>query len=435
MLVAADGPLQVRKSVYGIVLNLLQSLYVVRTEDMPGTELLQIIKDYTSAETLQLFGLERHVRTSKHTLWVPQGERQYLDNLENLATFLARVMQIASGSKGADISIFVYPLLNSGTLGLLNIWRARWMSLVTSTAFQNIPAVQTRSFIALATLANQDVDDDFLYQILVAFRAALVQADENHSSTVVSMLRCICRIIPILQRNSRYLASIFWLAVSLLQSSYSAFYIEATILLRVSLEAMEEHGMFEEGPVHQILLDSRSPLEEITGQLDHLLKFSFESSFSFTLAAIIFKGMRVRGFKEYAEAALMTLLRVTVRAERTPDVTNGFKNSPSQSVLGYFLALLPGATTPESYRKLLRECDIGDAWHADAGLPEVDHQTHVPTVTHNFVGVNDPKTALFVATFAGTMLSTSQGDDAETEMLYSLLADLGNPYPETVSLV
>ncbi len=131
----------------------------------------------------------------------------------------------------------------------------------------------------------------------------------------------------------------------------------------------------------------------------------------------------------------MTLLRITVRADRTPDVANGFKHSPSPSVLGYFLALLPAATTPENYRKLLRECDIGDAWHADAGLPEANHQAHVPTVTHNFVGVNDTQTALFVATFVGTMLSTAQGDDVETEMLYSLLADLGNSYPETVSLV
>lgn len=113
MLVAADGPIQVRKSVYGIVLNLLQSLYVVRTEDMPGTELLQIIKDYTSAETFQLFGLERHVRTSKHTLWIPQTDRQYLDNLEHLATFLARVMQIASGSRGTAFIYFSsYPLLD-----------------------------------------------------------------------------------------------------------------------------------------------------------------------------------------------------------------------------------------------------------------------------------------------------------------------------------
>lgn len=306
------------------------------------------------------------------------------------------------------------------------------MSLVTSTAFQNIPAIQTRSFVALATLANQDVDDDFLYQILVAFRAALMQADENHSSTVVSMLRCICRIVPILQKSSRYILSLFWLAVSLLQSSYSAYYVEATILLRVSLEAMEGQGMFRDKSVKVVLLEGRLPLEEITEQLDGLLKLSFETSFSLTLAAIIFKGMRLRHFKEYAEAALRTLLQVTVRSESD---TDALRSSLSTSVLGYFLALLSVSTTLESYRALLRECEIEDLWRTDASCPENEQQSFVPRVTPMFLKIEDYETALLVATFAGTMLLTAQGDDAETEMLYSLLADLGYSYPEAVSFV
>lgn len=109
MLVAADGPIQVRKSVYGIVLNLLQSLYVARTEDMPGTELLQIIKDYNSSQTLQLFGLQQFVPTSKHTLWTPQNDKQYLDNLEKLAAFLSRIMEIASGSRGDSLLFHAFP--------------------------------------------------------------------------------------------------------------------------------------------------------------------------------------------------------------------------------------------------------------------------------------------------------------------------------------
>jgi hypothetical protein len=309
------------------------------------------------------------------------------------------------------------------------------MSLVTSTAFQNIPAIQTRSFVTLGTLANQDVDDDFLYQILVAFRAALVQANESHSNTVVSMLRCVCRIVPILQKNSRYILSIFWLAVCLLQSSYSAVYVEATILLRTSLEAMEEQQMFKDHSVQQVLMEGRAPLEEVTSQLDRLLKLSFDSNFSFTLAAIIFKGIRLRHFREHAEAALTTLLRITVRAERDSDAVNGFKCSPSPSILGYFLALLPTSTTADNYRKLLRDCNIGDAWHAEAGLLETELEAHVPVVTHSFLGIKDPETALFVATFAATILLTAQGDDAETEILYSILADLGIAYPEIVSLV
>jgi len=109
MLVAADGPVKVRKTVYGIVLNLLQSLYVSRSDDVPATELLQILKDFTSSSTLQLFGLQRNPPTSQHTIWMSYNDKQYLDNLEQLAMFLSRIMEIASGSKG-DFNHSVSPV-------------------------------------------------------------------------------------------------------------------------------------------------------------------------------------------------------------------------------------------------------------------------------------------------------------------------------------
>jgi hypothetical protein len=87
------------------------------------------------------------------------------------------------------------------------------MSLVTSTAFQQSPAVQTRSFVVLAALAVRQVDDDFLYQILVAFRTALAKANETNTIVIVSMLRCLCRIVPAVAETSRYVCSHFWLAV------------------------------------------------------------------------------------------------------------------------------------------------------------------------------------------------------------------------------
>jgi hypothetical protein len=94
------------------------------------------------------------------------------------------------------------------------------MSLVTSTAFQQSPAVQTRSFVVLAALAVRQVDDDFLYQILVALRTALSKANETNTIVIVSMLRCLCRIVPAIAETSRYVCSLFWLAVALLQVSH-----------------------------------------------------------------------------------------------------------------------------------------------------------------------------------------------------------------------
>jgi hypothetical protein len=320
-------------------------------------------------------------------------------------------------------------------LGLLNVWRARWMSLVTSTAFQVSPAVQTRSFIALGTLAAADVDDDFLYQILVAFNTALEKANETHTMSVVSMLRCMCKVVPGLSGSSRYVPLLFWLAVSLLQASHLAFYVESTRLVRVTLETMEQRGMFKKEGVHSVLLESRLQLEQITSQLDDILKISFESNFSFSLASVIFKGIRHSGLKDSAEAVLRSLLSVTVRSQANDDLPSGFRDSISNDALGYFLALLPLSTKPDSYRRLLDDCNIDDAWLPEAGLETIDDdEDKTPRISPAFLGITDSSTALLVTTFVGTILTTAQGDDIETEMLCSLLSDIANHFPQTVAM-
>jgi neurofibromin 1 len=309
------------------------------------------------------------------------------------------------------------------------------MSLVTSTAFQVSPAVQTRSFIALGTLATVDVDDDFLYQILIAFNNALGKANETHTMSIVSMLRCMCKVVPALPRSSRYVPLLFWLAVSLLQASHLAFYVESTRLVRITLETMEQRGMFKNEGVQSMLLESRLQLEQITSQLDDILKISFESSFSFSLASIIFKGIRHSGLKEYTEGVLRSLLCVTVRSQANDDLPSGFRDSISADALGYFLALLPLSTTPGSYRRLLDDCNIDDAWLPDAGLETIDDdESQSPRIAPAFLGITDSSTALLVTTFVGTMLTTAQGDDTETEMLCSLLSDIANSFPQTIAM-
>lgn len=308
------------------------------------------------------------------------------------------------------------------------------MSLITSSAFQLSPAIQTRSFLALGTLANAEVDDDFLYQILVAFNAALSKADETYTLPIVSMLRCICKVAPALPKESRFPSLLFWLAVALIQSSHLPFYVEATQLLRVSLENMEKRGAFKDQTVSGVLLKSREQLKSITSQLDELLRLSFESSFSFSLAAIIFKGIRHSGLKESAEVVLRSLLCVTVRTEKILNVSDGVGDSVSPEALGFFLALLPLSITPPSYRRLLSDCQIDDAWLPDAGVVD-DDEAGVPQISPSFLGINDSGTALLVASFASTMLLTAQGDDSETEMLYSLLSELADAFPLTISMM
>ena len=121
---------------------------------------------------------------------------------------------------------------------------------------------------------------------------------------------------------------------------------------------MEEQGLFQNNSVQNVLLEAREPLEEVTSQLDDMLRLSFETSFSFSLAAIIFKGLRHSALKESAEAALRTLLQVTA------DSNASSSGSPEHETLGYFIALVPASTTLKAFRHLLKESTFN---HADVG--------------------------------------------------------------------
>ena len=303
------------------------------------------------------------------------------------------------------------------------------MSLVTATAFQQSPAIQTRSFIALGALAVSQIDDDFLYQILVAFKRALGKANESNTAPITSMLRCMCKIIPAIA-TSRYIGVLFWLAVALLQGSHTSYYAEASSLLQVTLKTMEEQGLFKHNSVQNVLLEAREPLESVTTQLDDMLKLSFETNFSFSLAAIIFKGLRHSTLKGSAEAALRTLLQVTV-AHHDPNVSLDLM---TDETLGYFVALLPVSTTPKKFRRLLMESKLDIVRSVDVAIPDDDDDGCAPCLTAEFLNIHDSTTALLVASFVRSIISTAQGGDAEAEILYGLLSSLSVLYPDTISM-
>ena len=424
-LIAGTGQILVRKSVYGVIMNYLQSLLLTKGDDASGPRLRGLVDELMTVEKLQLFGLTRQSLTSDYYNYDPPNDKTTIDSYEALALLLVRIMEITSGSRGKSV-ILICDILSYALSALLNVWRARWMSLATSTAFQLPAAIQCRAFLVLGTLATSDVDDDLVYQMLVAFKTALAQSTETETVNVVCMLRCICKIVPSLVRGSSYLPQLFWLGVALLQSSYPAFYAEAADLLRITVETLEKHGAFEEETIPTVLLGGRAPLEDTISQLDRLLCISFESSFSFSLAAIIFKGVRHSHLKSSAEMVLRSLFAVTVRSS-SPATTL------CEDALGYFIALVPFATTRDSYVKLLQECRAEELVKSAAALRENDSRE-----VESLEGAADDFTlrapisvnaALLAVTFATAILTTAQGDDSETEMLYNLLLDIGSVHP------
>jgi len=126
------------------------------------------------------------------------------------------------------------------------------MSLVTSTAFQHSPAVQTRAFITLGTLAVSDVDDDMFYQIIITLRKASSETRQSDTDMgmILSMLRCFSKLVPSPNTGSRFFLQLFWLGIALLETGIMALFVEAVELLKVALENMMVQGHSMSGAYH-----------------------------------------------------------------------------------------------------------------------------------------------------------------------------------------
>lgn len=100
-LIAATGQISVRSSVYGIVVNLLQAVYIAKMGDTSaGPDIRTLLDEFSQPEILRLFGLCRLTTTSDYSVIDPSTDKVYLDNLESLTRLLVRVLEAVVGSKG-----------------------------------------------------------------------------------------------------------------------------------------------------------------------------------------------------------------------------------------------------------------------------------------------------------------------------------------------
>lgn len=246
------------------------------------------------------------------------------------------------------------------------------MGLVAATCFQHNPATQPQAFTVLGHLATDEVDDDLVYQILVAMSTTLAHFTESDNVLLISMLRCLSKIIPGLLPESRYPGSLFWLAIGVLQLNYIPPFSAALELLQVTLKCIV--ALAPTTPLISLLLTTRNSVGEPAGKLDQVSGVSFDNDICFSLVGVIFKGLRHPSIRDLAMEVLMEFLRLSAAntldpvsqgqangADRSNDSSRrGSKKDlvPEDSV-AFFMALLPVvAGQPEELKALFAAANV-----------------------------------------------------------------------------
>lgn len=300
------------------------------------------------------------------------------------------------------------------------------MSLVASTAFQFNPAVQPRAFVVLGYLGREEIDDDLLYQILVALRGALAIFNDSDPSLVTSIMMCLKNVVGSLPSNSRYLLQLFWVAVVLVEINTGPTFSMAVELLQAVLRALDTGGSFSDDTMVDVLLATREPFVDIARQLDGLCGVNFETHFSFAIAGILMKGLRYNDAKDTIYDGLSTFLEIE-RKQFAQDTFLEEGHVIESSTLGYMTALLPIAAKNDSLNELLRL----------AGLTETDIDSNTAKTYAGIfdkLDIPDNTTALLLISLLATILNAAD-NESERLLIYKLLSEAAVALPEVFSLV
>jgi neurofibromin 1 len=328
------GPPMTRALVHRLLVNTVHSMCTsFPLEEANLIKLKAILTSLSEPKIGLLFSL--HPSASRDGMFV-QEERGLdtatFSSMETIANLLLEIIVV--GAPSTDMA---------------NLWRSRWMSLVASTAFQSNPAIQPRAFAVMGCLAREDVDDDLLYQVLVALRSGVTRfIEDSDSDMLIAIVTSLTKMMDKLPSTSRYVLQLFWLAMSLVRFSPPILFNCTVSFLESVLQVIAASGEFKEERMVPVLLQGRLPVEEAASEIDELYGVRFDSeNFHFASSACLAKGLSDPVTKAAGLRALSTFLEI---ASASAPEERRFPNDVA--VLPYLGLAAARATTVEESRDI-----------------------------------------------------------------------------------
>jgi neurofibromin 1 len=332
-MLANTGSSNMRLVVHRLLVNTIHAMCTTfALEETRLAKLRLLLLSLSEPRQDFLFNISTHERTS--LLPVPTDTSvPALTATESLAVLLS------------EITIVAAP-----TVDMSNVWRSRWMSLVASTAFQSNPAIQPRAFTVMGCLAREDVDDDLLYQVLVALRNSIGRfMEDNSNDMLVAIITSLTKMMDNLPSASRYGLQLFWLAISLVRLVPHGLFNCTALFLEAVLTNIARSGEFQDGRMGPVLLQGRSSLEDAALQLDEIYGIHFNTeNFHFAVCASLVKGLTDSVTKGTATRVLSSFLQTTCST-----MPEGMKFPEDVSCLPYLGLLVSRAADAKEVKDYL----------------------------------------------------------------------------------
>ncbi|XP_074643053.1 neurofibromin-like [Tubulanus polymorphus] len=303
-LLIATGPLSLRASTHGLVINIIHSLCTCSQLNFKE-ETLRILKlsltEFSLPKFYQLFGISK-VKSAAVSAFrstfrpgdrsfiytSPEQEKMTLNNLEVVTDALLEIMEACM----KDI-----PRCN---------WLQQWTTVAKSFAFRYNPALQPRAIVVFGCISKA-VTEKEIKQLLRTLMKALDTSSDACSDTtpIEAIVMCLTRLQPLLSSESSIHKYLFWVAVSILQLDEVHLYGAGLSLLEQNLHTLDNMRMFDNESIEKVMMETREPLEWHFKQLDHSMGLSFKENFNFALV-----GHLLKGFRHHAQTTVSRTIRI-----------------------------------------------------------------------------------------------------------------------------
>ncbi|XP_047661070.1 neurofibromin isoform X2 [Tachysurus fulvidraco] len=291
-LLVATGPLSLRASTHGLVINIIHSLCTCSQLSF-SEETKQVLRlsltEFSLPKFYLLFGISK-VKSAA----VIAFRSSYRDRSFSPGSYERETFALSSLETVTEALLEIMEACMRDIPGCK--WLDQWTELAQKFAFQYNPSVQPRALVVFGCISKRITHGQIkqIIRILSKGLESCLKVPESHNSQVLieATVIALTKLLPLLTKDSPMHKALFWVAVAVLQLDEVNLYSAGTALLEQNLHTLDSMRVFNDKSPEEVFMEIRRPLEWHCKQMDHFVGLNFNSNFNFALVGHLLKGYR-----------------------------------------------------------------------------------------------------------------------------------------------
>ncbi|XP_030632149.1 neurofibromin isoform X1 [Chanos chanos] len=300
-LLVATGPLSLRASTHGLVINIIHSLCTCSQLNF-SEETKQVLRlsltEFSLPKFYLLFGISK-VKSAA----VIAFRSSYRDRSFSPGSYERETFALSSLETVTEALLEIMEACMRDIPGCK--WLDQWTELAQKFAFQYNPSLQPRALVVFGCISKRVTHGQIKQIIRILSKAcpllsidrgleSCLKGPDSYNSQVLieATVIALTKLQPLLNKDSPMHKALFWVAVAVLQLDEVNLYSAGTALLEQNLHTLDNLRVFNDKSPEEVFMEIRKPLEWHCKQMDHFVGLNFTSNFNFALVGHLLKGYR-----------------------------------------------------------------------------------------------------------------------------------------------